>query len=237
MVEVTLTAAILFIATLVSATFGFGSALVAMPLLTVVLGLKTATPLFALVAPTISAVILATQWRQVDFAATWRLVAATLLGIPVGVLGLRLLPSVWIIHAIGALLILYGFYRLSGATLPKVVSPWWALPFGWLAGVLGGAYNTNGPPVVVYGNMRRWLPDQFRASMQGYFFPTGLGILASHGLGGLWTGHIFQLYGFAFPGVLVAIGLGSWLNQRLSVERFQQWLSLLLILLGIVLWL
>jgi putative Ca2+/H+ antiporter (TMEM165/GDT1 family) len=36
---------------------------------------------------------------------------------------------------------------------------------------------------------------------------------------------------------LVAIGLGSWLNQRLSVERFQQWLSLLLILLGVVLWL
>lgn len=237
MVESTLTVAILFIATLVSATFGFGSALVAMPLLTMVLGLKTATPLFALVGPTISAVILLTHWRQVDFAATWRLVVATLLGIPVGVLGLRLLPSLWIIHSIGVMLMAYGLYRLSGATLPKLMSPHWALPFGWVAGVLGGAYNTNGPPVVVYGNMRRWLPEQFRASLQGYFFPTGLGILVSHGLGGLWTTEIFYLYGLALPGIFTAIALGSWCNHHLSVAQFQHWLSLLLIGLGIMLWL
>lgn len=236
MVEATLVGLILFMATLVSSTFGFGSALFSMPLLTLVLGLQQATPLFGLVGPTIAAVILATHWQRVEFASTWRLIVATLLGIPVGVYLLKALPSLWIIHTISILLILYGLYRLAGTRLPKIESPSWAFPFGFLAGVLGGAYNTNGPPAVVYGNMRRWPPDQFRATLQGYFLPTGIGILISHGVGGLWTLRMMQLYGIALPGIFVAIWLGGWCNQHLPVERFQVLLSLLLIAMGMMLW-
>ncbi len=43
---------VLFCSTFIRATFGFGDALVAMPLLAMVVGLKTATPLVALVAST-----------------------------------------------------------------------------------------------------------------------------------------------------------------------------------------
>ncbi|MGD1908794.1 MAG: sulfite exporter TauE/SafE family protein [Leptolyngbyaceae cyanobacterium] len=236
MIEASLSALILFMATLVSSTFGFGSALFAMPLLTLVLGLQRATPLFGLVGPTIAAIILATNWQRVEFASTWRLIVATLAGIPVGVYLLKALPSPWIIHGISVLLILYGVYRLAGARLPKVESPLWAFPFGLLAGVLGGAYNTNGPPEVVYGNMRRWPPDQLRATLQGYFLPTGIGILISHGLGGLWSMNMLQLYGISLPGILIAIGLGGWCNQNLPIERFQVLLSVLLIVLGAMLW-
>ena len=42
--------------------------------------------------------------------------------------------------------------------------------FGFFAGILGGAYNTNGPPVVIYGSLRKWSPATFRATLQGYFF-------------------------------------------------------------------
>jgi hypothetical protein len=236
MVEAVLVGLILFMATLVSATFGFGSALFSMPLLTLVLGLQQATPLFGLVGPTIAAVILSTNWQRVEFASTWRLIVATLAGIPIGVYLLKALPSLWIIHTIGILLILYGIYRLTGARLPQVESPYWAFPFGFVAGILGGAYNTNGPPTVVYGNMRRWPPDQFRATLQGYFLPTGIGILISHGVGGLWTLHMVQLYVMALPGIFVAIWLGGWCNQNLPVERFQVLLSVLLIVLGVMLW-
>jgi uncharacterized membrane protein YfcA len=231
-----LTALILFGATLVSATFGFGSALFAMPLLTLLLGLKTATPLFGLVGPTISGVILLTHWRRVEWASTWRLVLATLVGIPFGVWGLKSLPTSLMVRAIGGLLVAYGVYRFSGLRLPKVTEANWALLFGVVAGMLGGAYNTNGPPVVVYGNMRQWTPSQFRASLQGYFFPTGLGILVSHGVGQLWTPDVFQLYGIALPGILGAIALGSWLSGRLDRDRFQVGLSVLIILLGLMLW-
>lgn len=156
MIESLLTALILFGATLISSTFGFGSALFAMPLLTLLLGISTATPLFGLVGPTISTIILAQNWRLVEFASVWRLVLTTLIGIPVGVWVVKYVPDDWVTRFLGVFLILFGVYRLMNWQLAILKSMLWAIPFGFIAGVLGGAYNTNGPPIVIYGDMRRW---------------------------------------------------------------------------------
>ncbi len=237
MIESLITALILFGASLISATFGFGSALFAMPLLTLQLGLNTATPLFGLVGVTLSTIILLRNWQRVELASAWRLIVATLAGIPLGVFLVQHLPGNLITHALGIGLMGFGLYRLANWRIPKLGRPGWAIPFGLVAGVLGGAYNTNGPPVVIYGEMRRWPPDQFRATLQSYFFPTGLGIVLTHGLSGLWTVHIFELYGVSLPGILVAIAIGGWFNTHLPTERFRTLLSVLLIILGGLLWL
>jgi uncharacterized membrane protein YfcA len=237
MVESLLTALIFFGATLISSTFGFGSALFAMPLLTLLLGISTATPLFGLVGPTISSIILIRNWRLVEVASAWRLVVATLAGIPVGIWLVTQVPSEIVTRMLGLFLIGFGLYRLGNLRLMKLDASGWAGFFGFVAGVLGGAYNTNGPPVVIYGEMRRWSPTEFRATLQSYFFPTGLGILGSHALAGLWNERIFQLYGLSLPGILGAIAIGGWINHRLPTERFQGFLSVLLMILGVMLWL
>lgn len=236
MTESLLTILILFGATLVSSTFGFGSALFSMPLLTLLLGLPTATPLFGLVGPTIATIILALNWQQVETGSAWRLVITTFCGIPIGIALIKIFPGNFITHLLGLCLIGFGCYRLLQFQLPKLDSSAWALPFGVIAGILGGAYNTNGPPVVIYGEMRRWSPAQFRATLQSYFLPTGLGILLSHALAGLWTAEVFRLYLISLPGIFGAIALGGWINQHLPVVRFQTLLSGLLILLGLLLW-
>ena len=81
---------ILFVSTLVRAVFGFGNALIAMPLLAMTsIGMKTATPLVALIAAILSLVILVKDWRIIDFKSTWRLLVGTLPGIPLGLLLLK----------------------------------------------------------------------------------------------------------------------------------------------------
>ncbi|ASC69379.1 hypothetical protein XM38_003060 [Halomicronema hongdechloris C2206] len=232
MTDSLLTAAVLFGATLISSTFGFGSALFAMPLLTLVVGIETATPLFGLVGPTIAISIAIMSWQEIQLTVTSRLIAATLCGLPIGVWLIRTLPGDWLADGLGVALIGFGLYRLGRVTLPRLIHPGWAYPFGFVAGILAGAYNTNGPPVVVYGNLCRWPPERFRATLQGYFLPTGLAILASHGLGGLWSVHIFQLYGLSLPLVFLAVWMGHWLNRRLPTEQFERFLSGLLLVLG-----
>ncbi|MEM9008811.1 MAG: sulfite exporter TauE/SafE family protein [Cyanobacteria bacterium P01_F01_bin.86] len=234
--ESSLTALILFWATLIASTFGFGSALFAMPLLTLLLGLPIATPLYGLVGPTIAAVILLRNWQLVDFASSWRLIGSTLVGIPMGIWLVKYLPGDYITYALGTFLIGFGAYRLANLQLVKLENSAWAFPFGLIAGILGGAYNTNGPAIAVYGELHQWSPTQFRATMQSYFLPTGIGIVIGHYLAGLWQLEIFQLYSFSLPGVLAAIAIGGWLNQRLPIEQFQSFLSVLLILLGMLLW-
>lgn len=234
-VQIGLILLILFGATLTSSTFGFGGALFAMPLLTLVTGLETATPLFALVGITNALLVTGSSWRTAKLALVWRLIVATLVGIPVGVELVRSLPSQITTLTLGLFLISFGLYRLLQFPLPVIKRLYWAYPFGFLAGILGGAYNTNGPPVVVYAALNRWDPASFRASLQAYFLAAGLSIVVSHALSGLWTPQIFLIYGLSLPGVGLAVWLGGWFNRTMPVQRFEHLLFLLLIGLGLLL--
>jgi uncharacterized membrane protein YfcA len=228
-----LVAAVLFAAAFVRSAVGFGDAVVAMPLLAMAVGLKTASPLVAFVGPTISLLILAKSWRKVEFKTAGRLIAATLLGIPVGIYGLARLPEAPLKIALGLVILLYGVFGLARpqATL-KNEKAWMPWALGASAGVLGGAYNTNGPPVVAYGMLRGWPPESFRATLQGYFLPTGLAILAGHGLAGLWTGTVLKLFVYSLPAIALGVLLGGLLHKKLTHEIFAKLVYIALAIMG-----
>lgn len=227
--------AVLFVAAFIRSALGFGDAVVAMPLLAAALGLRTATPLVAFVGPTISLLILAKHWRKIEFKTAGRLIAATLLGIPVGVFGLARLPEEPLKIALGLIILLYGLFGLAkpGVRIEREARP---VPWlvGWVAGVLGGAYNTNGPPVIAYGMLRGWPPESFRATLQGYFLPTGLAILAGHGLAGLWTGTVLRFYGYSLPAIVLGVVLGGLLDKKLAHELFAKLVYAALAVMGAV---
>lgn len=227
--------AIFFTSAFIRSTFGFGDAVLAMPLLSFVISLKIATPLVALTATTIALFILMNSWRHADFQAAWRLILAALIGTPIGIWILQSAPEAVVKGMLGAFLILYGIYNLINPQLLVIKRDGWGFFFGFLAGVLGGAYNTNGPPVVVYGTLRRWPPERFRATLQGFFLPAGGFITIGHGVSGLWTEAVLYLYLFMLPMVVLGIYLGGKVNQRFSTERFTQFLNIILIILGVLL--
>jgi hypothetical protein len=227
--------AVIFVAAFVRSALGFGDAVLAMPLLAMAVGLRTATPLVAFMGPTISLLILARNWRRVEFKTAGRLIAATLLGIPVGIYGLARLPEAPLKIVLGALILLYGIFGLfrPGARI-RNDRPWSPWLVGVTAGVLGGAYNTNGPPVVAYGVLKGWPPESFRATLQGYFLPTGLAILAGHGLAGLWTGEVLKAYLYSLPAIVLGVSFGGLLNKKLSHEIFTKLVYASLAVMGAV---
>jgi len=235
MLASTLTLLVLFGATLTSSTFGFGGALFSMPLLTLVVGIEVATPLYGLVGWTTAVMVMSTSWRAAKLQLVWRFILATLVGIPLGVLLVRTLPAEVLVKGLGLFLISFGVYRLLALPVPARQRLTWAYPFGLAAGILGGAYNTGGPPLVVYATMNRWPPETFRATLQSCFLVTGLGVLISHGLGGLWTGQVLHLFALSVPIVIPAVVLGGWLNRRMPMQRFERFLFLILIVLGVML--
>jgi uncharacterized membrane protein YfcA len=226
---------ILFISTLTRSTFGFGDALIAMPLLSLFIDVQIATPLVQLIASVIAFIIVGQSWRNIDLRITWRLILSSALGIPVGLLLLKMAPEGVVIGLLAALLIGYGLYNLARPQLPQLANQRWAYGFGFVAGILGGAYNTNGPPVIIYGTLRKWSPERFRATLQGYFLPVGLVILLGHALGGLWTRQVWQLFGLSLPIVLAAIFLGARLNRRIPPNRFDRLIYAILVVLGVIL--
>jgi len=206
-----------------------------MPLLALIIGVQTATPLVAFVMLTTTIVILWNNRQNIDFHAAGRLFASSLVGIPLGIFLVKEAPEAIVQGILGALLILFSLYALRQPQLPTLHHQGWAYIFGLIAGVLGGAYNTNGPPLVLYGVLRRWSPDRFRATLQGYFVPANILIWLGHGLTGLWTERVIRAYALALPLILLAIWLGSKLHSRIPAERFSRLLYMLLIGLGFLL--
>lgn len=226
---------ILFGAALVKATLGFGESLLAIPLLTLVLGVQTATPLVSLLAATVTLLMLLRNWRQIDLAATWRLIMAALVGVPLGVWGLKTLPSAWVTTALGILLILVGLYNLTRPKLLALQGHHWSYLFGFLAGLFGGAYNMASPPMIIYGAVRGWSPEQFRVTLQSFFLPISILVLLGHATAGLWTAPVLRLYLLAWPVMVVAFWVGSRLNAWIDPSRFGRLLYSALIVLGVLL--
>lgn len=233
-----LTAAILFVAVLFRSTFGFGDALVAMPLLTMAVGPRVAAPVVELVGVVVAAVIAWEARAALEWRAVRTLFLSALPGIPVGVLALRALPPRIIEIALASVLIGYGGWSLSRLpgrrAEPPPVSTAWALPLGFASGAFGAATSASGPPVVIYGSLRRWPPDRFRANLQGYFLALSVLVAAGHGLGGLWSVEVGRLVLVSLPGLLLAAVLGKHLNRRIPADRFHAAIYALLVALGLL---
>ena len=75
---------VVFVATLFRSAFGFGEALIAVPLLALFIALKVAAPLAVLVSITIAAMVVAQDWRKIHMRSSGWLVGSTLFGFPWG---------------------------------------------------------------------------------------------------------------------------------------------------------
>jgi hypothetical protein len=222
-----------FLAAFTQGLTGFGSALVAMALLPAWLAIREAAPLVALMAGTIEVFMLVRYRQAIQGRAIWRLVLGMAAGIPVGIFALRRVPERLTLTALGVVIVGYALYALISPRLPALAGRGWAFAFGWLAGVLGGAYNTSGPPVVIYGNCRRWSPAEFKANLQGLFLVGDLLVILGHALGGNLTALVFRDYLIALPAVLLGVILSARIDRRVKPETFRRLVSGLLFLLGL----
>lgn len=226
---------IIFVSTLTRSTFGFGDALIAMPLLALVIDLNIATPLVALIAFFIAISILIKNWKNVEFKSAWRLIVASLIGIPIGLWYLKDVNENIIKLILGVLVFLFAIYSIIKPKLHKLNSEYYSWIFGFIAGILGGAYNTNGPPIVIYSSLKKWNPQNFRATLQGYFFTTGILVIVGHGLAGNFTSEVLRYFAYCLPLVLVAVIIGARINKRIRVERFHKYIYIILLILGFML--
>lgn len=213
---------IIFIGALIRAALGFGDALVAMPLLALVAPIGIASPLVAFLSLLIGVIMLVMNWHNVDFRSAWRLILASMVGIPLGLYFLKSAPEALIKGALGVVLIVFGGYSLVGPKLPVYRAGWLTWLLGILAGVLGGAYNANGPLVIIYGRLAGWEPDRFRATLQSCFVPVATFIFIGHGLSGSWTPDVLTLYAWSLPVIIGALLLGTWLSRKIPPGAFDR---------------
>jgi uncharacterized membrane protein YfcA len=223
---------IIFFAYLIQAFLGFGSGLIAMPMLIAVLSPDLARPAFALLSIVSGPVFLYKYRHDWQWSDVWRLLLATLIGIPLGMFLAKNVDEHTFMLVLGFLLIIYALYGLFGFKLPELSQPWGYL-FGLISGFLHSAYNVGGPPLVMYCASHDWTPRRFKGNMQVLFFFMGFFIIASHFLQGNITLPVLQNLGLMIPSMLSALALGFYLDKFVKPTVFRKAVLLFLIVLGV----
>src|ERR1700755_2510569 len=132
---------VVFLATLCRSAFGFGEALIAVPLLALFIPLKIVAPVAVLVSITIAAVVVVQDWRKIHVRSAGWLGGGSLFGIPVGLLLLTSSHQKGVKIALGFLIVAFSVYSLVGRKPPELKndSRAWLLGCGFVAGITGGA--------------------------------------------------------------------------------------------------
>lgn len=229
--------AISLLATLIRSTFGFGESLVAVPLFALIMPLGIAVPLSVLISVFIALVVVIQDHKAIHFDSAKWLILFALPGIPIGIAILLYANAYYEKIGLGALIVGYSVYSLlakSAAHLTKDNKSW-LFVCGFLSGIFGGAYGLNGPPLVVYGNMRRWSAQHFRATLQAYFLVASLIGIGGYVVKGLVGWPVIHYFLICLPAVLPSIFMGRYFNRKLAGSSFFRYVYVGLIAIGLVL--
>jgi hypothetical protein len=235
-----LAAAVILLAYLVRGISGFGSALVAVPLLAHFLPLTFVVP-WVVVMDTLAALLLArsgqrgghVRWDEIGW-----LLPPALLGIVAGILLLVNLDPEPLLVALGLFVAGFGVRNLLGLHGEQPVSRWWALPAGILGGSIGALFATGGPPMVIYLNHRLRDKTGLRATLSGLFLIEGSLRVAGLGMAGLLFQPQLDWYLLAgVPLMLAGLAIGNRIHLNLGQRQMAIAIALLLICSGLsLLW-
>ena len=193
---------------------GFGFALSAVPVFSLLMSPVQAVVLSIMLTLAVSLATLKTFWGHFSIKSLLPMISFSLLGTTVGTYFLGFLSvssfQLWIgLSVIGACAAL-TFYR------PKHTEPSRGLArvVGLLSGLMNGFFAIPGPPVVVYAVATQPNPEKTRALLMSFFlFSAGFGLISTSAAGYVSLGSVWLLI-VTFPAMYVGDKLGYWLFKR-----------------------
>lgn len=205
---------ILFLAYFVRGISGFGSGLIAVPLLALLLPLKFVVPLILLTDFTASLLLGGRNRKLVNWGEIKPLIPGSIVGVLLGATLLLSLPREPLLTALGLFVLAFALRNLLNLHSDKPISRWWAVPASLTGGTVGAMFGTGGPPYVIYFSHRIRDKGIFRATTSALFIMEG----CLRGLIFLATGLLLQSgMLMAYLGTLPIMALGLWLGSHVHV--------------------
>ncbi|MCF8056577.1 MAG: sulfite exporter TauE/SafE family protein [Desulfocapsa sp.] len=213
---------------------GFGSALVAIPLLSLFLDIKSAIPLCILNSLVITTYLSLKMKKHLDVKKIAPLCVAAVPGIIVGSTILETVSSSIIRVWLGILLVAYSLYSLLSRPKPKKLHKLWGYLAGFLSGAIGAAFSAGGPPAIIYSTLNDWGKEEIKATLSGFFLFNSYIIATAHAVRGLTNIEVFTYFMISAPVVLLGTVLGSICYGRIPHALYLQIIFTFLILMGIM---
>ena len=213
---------------------GFGSALIMLPLLTMMTNVKTVVPLVILFGGCVNVILYLEVRRHLQWSRIRVLLLASVPGTFCGVFILKTMTTGFLELVIGLVLIVFPSWLMYRGIPGREIAIWWAWPAGFLSGVLGGSVSAGGPPVIIYTALQPWGKLPVKSTLVGFFLVTSFTAGAVQAGGGFMTGEVLSLFASGLPALVTGVLAGSYLFGRIGSETYRKALNIGLILLGVV---
>jgi len=223
---------IFFLAGLVQGMSGFGSALIAMPLLTLFIDVKIAVPLCMLHSVLMTSYLSLSLKDHMEKKKILPLLIGSLPGIYFGVTLLKNVESDLIKLLLGILIISYSAYSLFLKPRPRDLHKAWAYIAGFCTGFIGSAFSAGGPPTIIYTTLTGWSKDYIKATLTGFFLTSAIITAIVHASSGLTTALVIKYFFASSAFVLIGVYAGTKLYKRVSTEVYIKVILILLVILG-----
>lgn len=225
---------IFLLAGLIQGLSGFGSALLAMPLLALFIDVKTAVPLCVLHGLLIS-IYLSIQLKDyIDWKEVFPLAAGSMPGIYMGVTFLINVNSDIVKLLLGLLLVLYSAFTLYSHPVPVKMRRIWAYAAGFASGFIGSAFSTGGPPAIIYATLTGWSKNRMKATITGFFLIVAAITSAVYIASGLADIVVLKYFSVSAVFVLIGVYSGSRLYNKISRRGYIKIILIILVLLGLM---
>ena len=209
---------------------GFGSALIAAPVLALRMPLSSVVPLLALLDMTAALLSVGRLGRKVDKAEILWLAPLMAIGSGIGIAFLMRASPKLLLFGLGLFVIAYSLYRLFLRLNPRHLSRCWVFLFGLVGGLFSGMFGSGGFIYSIYLSHRSDDKDIIRATMTAMTgLSTATRVIIFAAIGVFADTKLLLLAAFGIPALLLGVYCGHHITLRLSHERFLRILCVMLL--------
>ncbi|MCW8956008.1 MAG: sulfite exporter TauE/SafE family protein [Gammaproteobacteria bacterium] len=232
--QILLAILVIFVAYIIKGLSGFGSGLVAVPLLAFILPLVVIVPILGLLSYGGTVMQSISLRKQVVWPDLLPLIPFSLLGIVLALWLLVNLDAYILTLCLGGFVVLYALYSLI-PTRVTACGRSWAMPAGALGGMIGALFGTGGPFYVIYLKLRQLDKSQFRATIAMIFLVDGGFRIIGYAVTGMYTSQVLILILLLTPVLLLGMYVGNHIHLNIKQHQFNRIISVLLLCSGMML--
>ena len=226
-------ALVFFFAALVQGVSGFGSGLLAVPILALWFPLSVLTPSLSVINIIVGGWI---YWKNREAARPSQWKWLILSGIIASLVSGSLLLSIneqFIKLILGIIILAVALILASGKQLPTAEHAPGHIAVGTGSGLLNGLMTLGGPPIVLFLANARIPKQQFRATLSLFFCCIAIANVANFSRQSIYAEpHLFLILTL-LPCALLGASFGHRLQHHVSEKRFRQLTLILMILSGL----
>lgn len=211
---------------------GFGSGLIAIPLLALMFPITIAVPMVGFLDYTASLAHGLKLRNNIRWKLILPLLPFSLSGVLLALYLFNTIDAQILKKFLGGFIISYALYTLLTLKPHTHSSVFWAIPGGTFGGLIGTLFGTGGPFYVIYLQLQGLGKTTFRATIATIFFLDGSTRIVAYSISGFYSLDTMLLIAVSLPIMAIGMTIGGHIHTNISHQSIQKGIGVLLLFSG-----